>query len=117
MTVVDNGTSAITRFVRISPFKLRLVADQVRGLPVGRAINVLQFSKKKAAFLVHKTLYSAIANAEHNDNADIDNLRVAEICIDAGPVYKRLRPRARGRSNQILKRTSHIRITVAEQRS
>lgn len=100
---------------RISAQKCRLVADQVRGLPVERALEVLTFSQKKAARVVRKVLESAIANAEHNEGADVDELKISEICVDEGPTLKRFRARAKGRANQILKRTSHIQITVAEQ--
>lgn len=103
------------RHARISPQKARLVADQVRGLPVDRALEVLTFSNKKAAKLVKSVLESAIANAEHNEGADIDELRVALVSVDEGPVMKRLHARARGRANRIVKRTSHIQITVVEQ--
>ncbi len=107
-------TSAIHRYARISPQKCRLVADQVRGLPVDRALTLLTFSNKKAAVLVRKVLESAIANAEHNDGADIDELKVAAICVDQGPAMKRMRARAKGRGNRILKRSSHITVTVAD---
>jgi len=100
---------------RISPQKARLVADQVRGLSVGRALEILSFSSKKAARLIRQVLDSAIANAEHNEGADIDELKVAAICVDEGPTMKRLHARAKGRANRITKRTSHITITVAEQ--
>ncbi len=106
--------AAKLRFSRVSPQKARLVADQVRGLPVGRALQILEFSPKKAAAIIKKVLDSAIANAEHNEGADIDELKVARIVVDEGPVYKRIRPRAKGRANRILKRTSHITVTVAE---
>jgi large subunit ribosomal protein L22 len=99
---------------RISPQKCRLVADQIRGLKVGRAIETLSFHKKKAAKIVKKVLESAIANAEHNEGADIDELRVSAIYVDEGPVLKRFMPRAKGRANQILKRTSHITVKVSE---
>ena len=107
-------TSAKHRHARISPQKCRLVADQVRGLPVEKALTLLTFSNKKAAALVRKVLESAIANAEHNDGADIDELRVSSIYVDQGPVMKRMRARAKGRGNRILKRTSHITVTVAD---
>ena len=107
-------TSAKHRHARISPQKCRLVADQVRGLPVDEALNLLNFSNKKAAVMVRKVLESAIANAEHNDGADIDELRVAAICVDQGPAMKRMRARAKGRGNRILKRSSHITVTVAD---
>ena len=93
---------------------MRLVANQIRGLPVDRALNLLSFSNKKSAVTIRKLLESAIANAEHNDGADIDDLKVKSICIDAGPTLKRLLPRARGRADRILKRTSHVTVTVAE---
>ena len=104
------------RFARTSAQKARLVADQVRGLPVDKALNILAFSPKKAAVLVKKVLESAIANAEHNEGADIDALRVATIMVDEGPIMKRWMPRARGRANQIFKRTSHITLVVEEGR-
>ncbi len=107
-------TVARIRYARISPQKLRLVADQVRGLPVERAVNLLAFSTKKGAVIVKKALESAIANAEHNDGADIDELKVQAIAVDEGPVLKRFAARARGRANRILKRTSHITVTVSE---
>lgn len=102
------------RYARISPQKVRLVANQVRGLPVDRALEVLTFSNKKAANLVKGVLESAIANAEHNEGADIDELKISAISVDEGPIMKRMRARAKGRGNRIFKRTSHINITVAE---
>ena len=108
------ATTAKLRFSRISPQKARLVADQIRGLPVDRALNLLKHSNKKAAGIIRKVLESAIANAEHNDGADIDELKIHTICIDQGPTLKRLRPRARGRADRILKRMSHVTVTVAE---
>ncbi len=107
-------TSAKLTNAKISAQKVRLVADQVRTLPVERALDILTFSNKKAAALVKKVLESAIANAEHNDGADIDELKVTTIYVDEGPTHKRWRARAKGRGNQILKRTSHITVTVAE---
>jgi large subunit ribosomal protein L22 len=103
------------RFARISPQKARLVADQIRGLPVENALQLLSFSGKKAAPIIKGVLESAIANAEHNEGADIDELAVAVICVDEGPTLKRMRARAKGRANRIMKRTSHISVTVAEQ--
>ena len=100
---------------RISAQKVRLVADQVRGLPVEKAEQLLAFSTKKAARIVKKVLLSAIANAEHNEGADIDELKVQTIMIDEGPTMKRGRARAKGRGTRILKRTSHITLTVADQ--
>lgn len=105
---------AVMRYARISPQKARLVADQIRGMSVGSAQTLLIYSPKKAAGLVKKVLDSAIANAEHNEGADVDELRVTRICIDEGPVLKRMSARAKGRGNRIIKRTSHISITVAE---
>ena len=107
-------TSAKHRYARISAQKARLVADQVRGMPVDKALTLLNFSNKKAAELVRKVLESAIANAEHNDGADIDELKVSSIFVDQGPSMKRMRARAKGRGNRILKRTSHITVTVAD---
>ncbi len=107
-------TSAKHRYARISAQKARLVADQVRGMPVDKALTLLNFSNKKAAVLVRKVLESAIANAEHNDGADIDELKVSSIFVDQGPSMKRMRARAKGRGNRILKRTSHITVTVAD---
>jgi large subunit ribosomal protein L22 len=106
--------SAKLRFARLSPRKARLVADQIRGLTVERADEVLTFSRKRAATVIKKVLSSAIANAEHNEGADIDELRVHSVCVDQGPVHKRFRPRARGRATRILKPTSHITLTVAD---
>ena len=100
---------------RISAQKCRLVADQIRGLPVERALQTLTFSQKKAAHMVRKVLESAIANAEHNEGADVDELKVSAVCVDEGPTLKRWHARAKGRANHIFKRTSHITITVAEQ--
>lgn len=108
------ATSATLKYAHSAPQKMRLVADQIRGLPVDRAINILAFSNKKAAVIIGKLLASAIANAEHNDGADIDDLRVVSVLVDTGPVMKRLLPRARGRADRIIKRMSHITITVAE---
>ena len=83
-------------------------------MPVGRALQVLEFSSKKAAQIIKKVLDSAIANAEHNEGADIDELKVSRIFVDEGPVYKRIMPRAKGRANRISKRTSHITVMVAD---
>jgi large subunit ribosomal protein L22 len=109
------ATSATLKFVRISPQKSRLVADQIRGQSVEKALNILTFSNKKSASIIKKVLESAIANAEHNDGADIDELKVSRIFVNQGPTLKRLRPRARGRADRLLKPTSHITITVEEQ--
>ncbi|OOG22888.1 50S ribosomal protein L22 [Thioalkalivibrio denitrificans] len=107
-------TVAKLRFARISPQKCRLVADQIRGMPVERALQELTFSPKKGARIVKKVLESAIANAEHNEGADVDELRVSRICVDQGPTLKRIHARAKGRANRILKRTSHITVAVGE---
>ena len=107
-------TSAVLRGVRLSEQKGRLVADQVRGLPVDRALNLLAFSPKKGAVIIRKLLESAIANAEHNDGADIDELKVSTIYIDRGPSIMRTRARAKGRGNRIIKPTCHIFLTVGD---
>ena len=108
----DLQAKAILRSARISAQKVRLVADQVRGLPVGRATNLLTFSDKKAAHLVKKVLLSAVANAENNLGADVDELKISTITVDEGPHLKRMHARAKGRGSQILKRTSHITVVV-----
>jgi large subunit ribosomal protein L22 len=105
---------AILRGARISPQKARLVADQVRGLPVGRATDVLTFSPKKAAQMIKKLLHSAVSNAENNDGADVDELKVASIFVDEGPRLKRFGARAKGRGTRIIKRTSHITVVVGD---
>ena len=107
-------TRAVLRGVRLSVDKGRLVADLIRGKKVDQALNILTFTQKKAAGIVKKVLESAIANAEHNEGADIDELKVAAICVDGGPVLKRMHARAKGRGNRVVKRTSHITVTVAE---
>jgi len=99
---------------QISAQKVRLVADQVRGLRVEEALNLLEFSPKKAAHIVKKLLDSAIANAENNEGADVDELKVSSIFVDEGMTLKRLRPRAKGRADRILKRSCHITIKVAD---
>jgi len=106
--------NAVHKYAHVSPQKARLVADLVRGKHVAEALQILKFTNKKAAGLVRKVIESAIANAEHNAGADVDALRVAAICVDEGPVMKRLHARAKGRANRIVKRTSHITVTVAE---
>jgi len=105
---------ATLKFARISAQKARLVADQIRGQHVEKALNDLAFSTKKGAVMIKKVLESAIANAENNAGADIDELRVASIQVNEGPTMKRMRARAKGRGSRILKRTSHIKVTVAE---
>jgi large subunit ribosomal protein L22 len=107
--------AARLRYARISPQKCRLVADMVRGKPVGAALQSLEYTPKKAARIVKKVLESAIANAEHNHGADIDELKVAAIMVDEAPVFKRFQARAKGRGNRIIKRNSHITIQVADE--
>ncbi|MFT6028383.1 MAG: large subunit ribosomal protein L22 [Oleiphilaceae bacterium] len=99
---------------RLSAQKARLVADQIRGKGVEEALEVLTFSTKKAAALIKKVLESAIANAEHNDGLDVDDLRVSTIFVDEGSTMKRIRPRAKGRADRIMKRTCHITVKVAD---
>jgi large subunit ribosomal protein L22 len=105
---------ATLKHARISAQKARLVADLIRGQRVEQALNTLSFSTKKGAGLVKKVLESAIANAEHNQGADVDELKVESIQVNEGPTMKRTMPRAKGRANRIMKRTSHITLTVAE---
>ncbi len=107
-------TSAVLRGVRLSAQKGRLVADQVRGLPVDKALSILKFSPKKGAKIIQKVLESAIANAEHNDGADIDELQVTRILVEQGPSFKRFMPRAKGRAFKITKPTCHIFVTVGD---
>ena len=107
-------TKAILRGVRLSAQKGRLVADLVRGMPVGRALDTLAFSPKKGAKIIRKVLESAIANAEHNDGADIDALKVKTIHVEEGMTLKRFTARAKGRGNRILKPTCHVYLTVRE---
>ncbi len=107
-------TNAILRGVRLSPQKGRLVADLIRGKPVDQALNVLSFSPKKGAGIIKKVIESAIANAEHNDGADIDALKVKTIYVEKGAVLKRFTARAKGRGNSIVKPTCHIYVTVGE---
>ena len=106
--------SATAKRLAISPQKARLVADQVRGKQVADALDILNFSTKKAAVLVRKVVESAIANAENNEGADIDELRISEIFVKAGRTQKRIRPRATGRADRILKRACHITVTVSD---
>ncbi|MDO9598505.1 MAG: 50S ribosomal protein L22 [Azoarcus sp.] len=107
-------TKAILRGVRLSAQKGRLVADLVRGRPVGQALNVLAFSPKKGAKIIRKVVESAIANAEHNDGADIDALKITTIHVEEGTTLKRFTARAKGRGNRISKPTCHIYVTVGE---
>ena len=105
-------TKAIVRGVRLSVDKGRLVADMVRGKKVGLALNILSFTPKKAAGIVKKAVESAVANAEHNDGADIDELKITSIYVEQGATLKRFSARAKGRGNRISKPTAHIYITV-----
>jgi large subunit ribosomal protein L22 len=107
--------AAILRYARISPQKCRLVADQIRGKPVDQALKILEFSPKRAARLLHKVLESAIANAEHNHGADIDELKISTVYVDEAPSFARFHARAKGRGNRILKRNSHIVMRVADE--
>ena len=100
---------------KISAQKVRLVADQIRGKKVGEAVDILSFSTKKGAHMMKKLLESAIANAEHNEGADVDDLKVSKIHVDEGLTMKRIRPRAKGRADRILKRTCHITLAVADE--
>ena len=109
--------SAQHKNARISAQKARLVADLIRGKDVAQALNILAFSPKKGAELIKKVLESAIANAEHNDGADIDELKVAAICVDCGPLLKRMHARAKGRGNRVLKHTCHVFLTVGDGRA
>lgn len=102
------------RGARLSAQKARLVADQIRGKSVEDALQILEFSTKKASHLMKKVLDSAIANAEHNDGLDIDDLHVSTVFVDEGPTMKRIRPRAKGRADRIFKRTCHITVKVAD---
>jgi large subunit ribosomal protein L22 len=106
--------AAKLRYARISAQKCRLVADTIRGKPVGAALQTLGFMPKKGARVVRKVLESAIANAEHNHGADIDELKISEIKVDEAPSYKRFAARAKGRGTRILKRNSHITVRVAD---
>lgn len=106
--------SATLRFARMAAQKGRLIADQIRNLPVEQALQLLQFSRKRGARIVKGVLKSAIANAENNQGADVDELRISEICVNEGPVMKRWRARAKGRGARILKRTCHILVTVSD---
>lgn len=107
-------TTATLRGVRLSAQKGRLVADQIRGLPVDRALTILTFSPKKAAVIIRKVLESAIANAEHNEGADIDELRVKFVNVERATKLRRFRPRAKGRAAKIEKPTSHVFITLTD---
>lgn len=105
---------AVSKYIRISPFKLRGPIEALKGKQVEEALNLLKFMPLKSAGIISKTLKSAIANAEHNNDMDVDDLIIKNIVVDHGPTLKRFRARARGRGARILKRTSHITVTVAE---
>ncbi|HJB78705.1 MAG TPA: 50S ribosomal protein L22 [Candidatus Nosocomiicoccus stercorigallinarum] len=105
---------AVARTVRIAPRKVRLVLDLVRGKEVGEAVALLKLTNKRAADVVEKLIQSAVANAEHNYDMDVDNLVVSEIYANEGPTLKRFRPRAQGRATAINKRTSHITVVLTE---
>ena len=109
-------TTAKLRGVRLSAQKGRLIADQIRGLQVEKALTLLNFSPKKGAVIMRKVLESAIANAEHNDGADIDELKVTRIYVEKGPVLKRFHARAKGRGVRVLKHSCHIHLTVGDGR-
>lgn len=108
------NVSAIVKGVHLSPQKARLVADMVRGKKVDQALNILTFCPKKGADIIKRAVESAIANAEHNEGADIDELKVTTIYVDKGMVMKRIRPRAKGRAGRIIKPTCHITVMVGD---
>lgn len=103
------------KHARLSPQKCRLVCDVIRGMPVDRALNTLKFSNKKAAGIVMKVLESAIANAEHNEGADVDELKVSTIFADQGPTFRRIQARAKGRATRLTKPTCHITVVVSDE--
>jgi large subunit ribosomal protein L22 len=107
-------SKAVARHIRISPRKIRLIMDEVRGKRVGEALNMLSFSPQKGAYLLKKVIDSAVANAEVNSNVDVDNLYIKRIFADEGPTLKRFRPRAMGRASKIRKRTSHLTVIIDE---
>lgn len=107
-------TVAKCRYIRSSAQKLRLVVNMIRGRRVLQALNILSYTNKKSAFLVKKTLESAVSNAKHNDGSDVDCLKIIKIFVDTGPSVKRTMPRAKGRSDRIIKRTSHLTIIVSD---
>ncbi|MFP4257725.1 MAG: 50S ribosomal protein L22 [Desulfovermiculus sp.] len=105
---------ARARYIRVSPRKTRLVADNIRSKPVENALNILKFTDKKPAQALYKVLYSAVANAENSSSLDVDSLYVKQVYVDEGPTWKRIKPRAMGRATRIRKRTSHITVIVDE---
>ena len=106
--------AAKLKFTRLSPQKCRLVCDQIRGLSIDRALDILKFSPKRAAAVLKKVLDSAIANAEHNHGADIDELKVSQVFADQGPTYKRMHAKAKGRGSRVLKPTCHITVVLSD---
>ena len=112
---VEMLVGATARKLPLSPQKARLVVDQIRGKSVDDALNTLSFGTQKGARLVRKVLESAIHNAEHNEGADIDELVIAEVYVNAGATMKRIRPRARGRADRVLKRSCHITVTLTDE--
>ena len=115
--LADNEAKAVLRNLRVSPQKLNLVASMIRGMDASKAVAALQFSRRRISNDVQKTLESAIANAENNEGADVDELRVSTIYVDEGFTMKRLRARAKGRGDRIFKRTCHITVKVADNES
>ncbi len=107
-------TKAVAKYVRISPQKVRMITNSIKGKPAELCLNQLKFMPQKSAKLVRKVLQSAVANAEQNENLDVDSLVIKNVFVNEGPTLKRYRARARGRGSQILKRTSHITVIVAE---
>ncbi|MDD4320706.1 MAG: 50S ribosomal protein L22 [Acidaminococcaceae bacterium] len=107
-------SKAIARYVRIAPRKLRIVIDIIRGKSVGEAYAILKHTPKIGSEVIEKVLHSAVANAEHNFDMNVDNLIVSSACVDQGPTLKRIHPRSRGQAFKILKRSSHVTIAVAE---
>ena len=105
---------AVGKYLRVSPYKVRLIADMVRGKKVEEALTILKFLPKKSGRLINKTLRSAVANAENTQTIDVDTLVIKTILVDEGPKLKRWRPRAMGRATRILKRTSHITMVLTE---
>lgn len=105
---------SVTKSQRISPIKMRLIANAIRGLPVDEAMNMLSHSPKKGAKIMYSALASAVANAENNHNMDIDVLKVHTVCVDEASTLKRMHARARGRGDRILKRSCHILVEVSE---
>ena len=105
---------AVARYVRISPQKVRMLADAIKGKPVDKALNMLRFMPQKSAGIVEKVLRSAVANADQQPDIDIDSLIVGNLLVDCGPMFKRFRARARGRGTRILKRSSHVTVVLTE---